>query len=191
MSNFTVLIDLDSTVYDLLTPWMEWYNKHYNDTFKVSDIKKWAWNEIVKPECGTKIYSFLNKKGMYSSLQPFPGALEAIKKVHDEGIKQIFCSTIIGNTGAKEKVEAVERDFPYLGKAAVVLVGKDKNLVKGDVLVDDGPHNLVGFDGYKVLVNLQNAPYVYEHACNPDAILSTWEDYPDIINNLKGNKWQK
>jgi 5'(3')-deoxyribonucleotidase len=124
---------------------------------------------------------------MFTELKPFPGALEAIREVHEAGIKQVFCSTIIGYTGAMEKVESIKRDFPYLGKEALVLVGKDKNLVKGDVLVDDGAHNLMHFDGYRVLVNLQGAPYVFEHDCSPDAVLLKWSDYPKIIENLKGS----
>lgn len=187
MSNFTVLIDLDSTVYDLLTPWLEWYNRNYNDSLRLQDIDRWSWHEICKPECGTKLYSFLNKKGLFSSLKPFDGALEAIREVHALGIKQVFCSTIVGTTGAREKEDAIIRDFPFLGKASLVLVGKDKDLVKGDVLVDDGPHNLKNFSGFKVLARLQDTKYCYEYDYKIDDILLTWSDYPEIIQNLKGS----
>lgn len=179
----TVLIDLDSTIYDLLTPWLEWYNRHYNDTLQLADIDRWSWNEICKPECGTKLYSFLNKKGLFTSLKSFPSVLESIEKVHKWlGVKQVFCSTIIGITGCAEKLEIVKRDFPYLGKEALVLVGHDKSLIKGDILVDDGPHNLEAFravNGYTVLANMQNVGYCkFPQA---DVTMTRWQDYPMII----------
>lgn len=184
-SSFTVLLDLDSTIYDLWTPWLEWYNRHYNDNLQKKDIDRWQCDEIVKPECGKKIYSFLNKKNMFTSLNPYPWALESIHKVHTWGIKQVFCSTVVGTTGAKEKQEAIIRDFPYLGKESLVLVGHDKSLVNGNVLVDDGPHNLEAFkkDGrLTVLANLDNAPYCkFKEA---DDVLTNWKEYPSIIMNL-------
>jgi 5'(3')-deoxyribonucleotidase len=182
---FTVLLDMDSTVYDLWDPWLEWYNRHYKDTLQLNCIDRWNWDELAKPECGSKVYSFLHKKGMFSSLNMFPHAAENIRKVHNWGIKQVFCSTIVGQTGAAEKLEAIKRDFPYLGKESLVLVGHDKSLVRGDVLVDDGPHNLEAFkqDGrLTVLADMHGAPYCkFKEA---DIIMTNWRQYPSIIMDL-------
>lgn len=174
---FTVLVDLDSVTYDLTTPWLDWYNREAGDNKTMADITEWEWG-FVKPGWEKKIYEFLHIEGMFFNLAPFPGAGEALRAVHDMGIKQLFASTVSTKTGAYEKQMAVERDFPFIGKKRVLVTGGEKAF-KGDVLFDDGPHNRDAFDGISVRVDLQGSPYT--QLGRSDLSMTNWSQYPKLV----------
>lgn len=168
-----VLLDLDSTVYDLLTPTLL-----ATPGVKPSDVVSWEF--LKKPE----YFKVWNTEGFYLGLQPFPGAVEAIKKVHEMGIRQVFLSSANFKYGT-EKFRAVDRDFPFIGAKDTLLTGGSKDLVKGDVLVDDGPHNLEEFSkcgGDTILANLYGAPYCKYPAATSE--ITNWSDYPILIKLL-------
>jgi 5'(3')-deoxyribonucleotidase len=175
---FDALIDMDSVAYDLTTPWLEWYNKESGDSLTYADILTWEWSTFIKPGWESKIYDFLNQEGMFYSLKPFPGAVEAMREVDEMGVRQRFATTVSTKTGAWEKQRAVERDFPFIGKKRVLTTGGDKAFL-GDILFDDGPHNREAFAGLTVRVDLQGSPYVQDGP--GDFNMTSWDQYPDIM----------
>ena len=61
----TLLIDMDSVICDLMTDWHNQYNKDYCDSLSVEKLKCWESEKYVKPECGTKIYDYLDQPGLF------------------------------------------------------------------------------------------------------------------------------
>jgi 5'(3')-deoxyribonucleotidase len=202
LKDILILIDLDSTTYDLATPWLEWYNgerwwcprhKKHEDLKPLTpqDITHWGWHDLTHPCCQEKLYDFLWEPGMYASIKPFEGAQEAIRKVHEWGIGQAFCSTTISFTGPYDKMKAVQRDFPFIGKERVLITGGWKGGFGGQVLVDDGPHNLMAFkgpseaaggtNGPRLTISAQIQPAPYQKAFKADYELYDWKDYPELI----------
>jgi 5'-nucleotidase len=207
LKDILILIDLDSTTYDLATPWLEWYNSggwcsnldHWgedNATFihkelTLKDLTEWDMSKAVDPCCGSYIFKFLNRPLLFQTLKPFAGAQEAIRKVHDWGIEQAFCSSTQAPTGAFDKMKAVQRDFPFIGKERVLITGGWKGGFGGQVLVDDGPHNLMAFkgpseaaggtNGPRLTISAQIQPAPYQKAFKADYELYDWKDYPELI----------
>lgn len=184
MSQFIVLLDMDSTVYDLLNPTLAYVNRRYGKTLTPADIKEWNWDKAYDVDP----FTFWNKQGTYKNLKPFPGVVDAAKVVHDWGIRQVFLSSA-NFKYATEKFNAVDRDFPFISSKNTLLTGGNKDLIKGDILVDDGPHNLEKFDGYTVLADMYGAPYCrYAWA---DQIMMDWKEYPGIIKSLVNRGWSE
>lgn len=181
MSDFTVLLDMDSTVYDLLTPTLGYVKSFHGLDIKPSDIDVWRWDDKYK----IKLNPFWNREGTYASLKTFPGTYDALKQVYELGIRQVFLS--YGNFKyGTEKFDRVEKDFPFIGAKNVLLTGGAKDLAVGDVLFDDAPHNLEPFKGFKVLVDMHGAPYAtYPQA---DAKMMDWKEYPGLVKHLKNKK---
>lgn len=176
---FTVLIDLDSTAYDLLTPTLAWVNAEKGLSLQPADIKEWQWGKALDVD----LYSFWAQEGLFYSLKPFPHCKAALQKVKDWGVRQIFFSTLVdGPYVAWDKLRAVDRDFPFIGKRGVLLTGQHKDIANGDMLVDDGAHNIEAFKevGTTVLVNLQGTKY--SDACTAhDYLMTDWREYPEIV----------
>lgn len=175
---FTVLLDLDSTCYDLLTPTLAWVNSTKGLKLTPKDIKEWQWGKTL----GVDLYEFWAQEGIFYNLKVFPHAKTALQKVYDWGIRQIFFSTLVdGPYVAWGKIQAIARDFPYLQRD-FLLTGKHKDIAQGDMLVDDGPHNLESFasiGGSTVLARLQETGY--NLACPADYCMTDWRQYPEIV----------
>jgi 5'-nucleotidase len=71
-----ILVDVDSTIADLVPEWLRIYNKIYNDNLTIDDITSWAIHKFAKPECGDKIYDILRMDTLYESVRPIEGAFE-------------------------------------------------------------------------------------------------------------------
>lgn len=137
-----ILCDVDEVCADLLTEWVRRYNIDYEDTLSVEDIDQWDVAQCVKPECGKKMFDILRDPDLYDYVKPIPGALEGVRTLRKSGCRVVFVtSCVVDTTDAKIwwlirngflPNQKVPRDF---------IAAKDKSLVRGDLLIDDGPHN--------------------------------------------------
>ena len=152
-------LDVDQVVADLHTPWLNSYNALYNDRLTPADITEWEIENVVKPECGRKIYTLLDPE-MYvdGRVQRIPGSWEAVVKLRAKGYDIAFVSSCLTPEHAEVKFSwLVKHGFlPKTGQADFLSL-KDKSLAPVDVLVDDSYENVRTFKGqYACLVT---APY--------------------------------
>jgi 5'(3')-deoxyribonucleotidase len=174
---FRVALDMDSTVYDLHTPWLEWLEREHGERCPVDQIQTWDFHNQLA--CGVRVYDFLETPDCFERLQPFPGAIEAINEVAGWGtVRQFFVSTCRTRQGAWEKQRAVERDFPTMAKDVLVTSGA-KDVIAADLLVDDGPHNLEAFPGMTCKI-----PYTYNKSVRShfEMKVEEWATrYPEMV----------
>lgn len=143
MRPLTIGVDVDDVTLDLISEWLDRYNRTYNDSLTPADITTWDIDTLVKPECGRRIYTFLHDTDLYVGMPPVPGAVEGITALRSAGHRVVFVSTCPGMTqhgkvgrlmglGVLDQSRA-EEDF---------IATRDKGLVRLDVLIDDGAHNI-------------------------------------------------
>ena len=41
-------VDIDNTIWDLITPWLNYYNKRHNDDVKYEDVTEYSFFDIIK-----------------------------------------------------------------------------------------------------------------------------------------------
>lgn len=150
-----ILVDVDGVVADTHTSWLSMYNRDYGDNLKVADITRWAMHEFVKPECGRKIYEYLERPDFYDETLPIKEALEGVRFLRQLGHRVIFVSAGL----FESKVRWLGRfgflnEFPYkddcrASTALDVVLCNDKSLIKGDYLIDDRVENVERYgDGF-------------------------------------------
>ncbi|MFZ5827353.1 MAG: 5' nucleotidase, NT5C type, partial [Bacillota bacterium] len=66
MSKPVLLFDLDGVCCNLMKKWLAVYNHDYSDNLTEADITSWNWDDFVKPECGKRIYHYLNRPGFFA-----------------------------------------------------------------------------------------------------------------------------
>jgi len=186
-TTFTVLIDLDSTTYDILTPTFSYLKTRHNIVITPEKLKGfYDWPE----DSLGMAYGYWSHEGFFSDLKPFSHAKSALYKVYNWGVRQLFVSTLVsGRTVAWDKGNAIDRDFPFIGRRNLLLTGHDKDIVRGDMLFDDALHNLEAFDQFDyqatVLARLQptgyNEGYEATYYKYPNYIMTDWRQYPDIV----------
>ncbi|HZG72596.1 MAG TPA: hypothetical protein VEY51_13745 [Chondromyces sp.] len=152
----TLLIDMDSVICDLMTKWHSRYNEDYDDNLTVERLKCWNSEKYVKPECGIKIYNYLNEPGLFLGLDPLPHAIEVLERLH--GKYDILIVTSSVSTAFSEKERWVEKHLPFIGKHNLIFSHR-KNMIIGDLLFDDAPHNLKEFSSTRRLAVAMDYPY--------------------------------
>lgn len=149
-----IAVDVDGVVADLDKAWLERYNRDYQDNVQPSDLKRWAIHEFVKAECGKKIYDYLDDRSLYDDVLPVPGALEGVNELRTRGHRVIFVTSSPSKSGGRKREWLVEHGFLQHRHIELdYFECSDKTLIKADMLIDDGFHNVAGFPRFAVLFN--------------------------------------
>ena len=135
-------IDLDGVVANFTQGWMDFYNREFGTDLKVEDSQRW--NDLVELTHFRNIGEFwrwcsnLDGRSVFWHLEPFPGAVEALVELSEQGHEIVVITT---------KPRYAHGDtYDWIEKHGVpadeVHILDDKWLVAADVYLDDGPHIL-------------------------------------------------
>jgi 5'-nucleotidase len=143
-----IIIDVDDVLADLLPVWLGFYNRDYDDDLTPDDITEWDLTGFVKPECGKKVYHYLRHPDLYKHVEPVQGALEGIQVLASRG-HRLLLVTAQDHPGKRTWLN--ENYFYSFAEEDGLIVARDKNLIKADVIVDDRPETVAAFSGLGIL----------------------------------------
>lgn len=181
MKKLTILVDMDDTVENLCETWVEFLNETHGTTVHKDDIHDWDMSKAFPTIEKQQVYDPLFNENMWKMVTPLPGAVEYLKRLIDDGHKVVIVTASHQNTVAMKLNNVLFRYFPYLTTSDVIITSQ-KQLVCGDVMIDDAPHNLVGGNYYGILVT---APHnrAYDAESNGFIRADTWEQIYNIVCN--------
>ncbi len=133
-----ILVDLDSTVADLLTPLLALHNAENNDDLTVERITSWNILEHVKVGTAPAMEALFARPGLFAKLEPLPGAIEGVQALAAAGHDVYIVSAVEHAPGFSEKAAWVHQHLPFISKRRLILA-HDKHLISADALIDDRP----------------------------------------------------
>ena len=74
-----IAVDVDDVTLDLVGTWLQKYNKDYKDNLTKNQILEWNVQKFVKPECGAKIFDYIENPKIYGDMPPLKGAIEGVR----------------------------------------------------------------------------------------------------------------
>lgn len=176
----TLLIDMDSVIVDLMSEWHRRYNEDYGDDLSVERLQCWHSEKYVKPECGLKIYDYLDQPGLFLNLKPLPYAVEVLERLNQT--YDILIVTSSGTHAYTEKEQWVAKHLPFIGRHNLIFAHR-KDMIRGDLLFDDAPHNLRAFQATgRVAVAM-------DYGYNQDVDVPRVQSWPEFENWLSARKW--
>ena len=183
MRKLTILVDMDDTVEGLLDAWLDWMNAVHGRSVTRADITSWDMTKAYPGVPPKEIYAPLDEPDFWDSVKPIPGASETLQKWIGRG-HDVYIVTATPYTNIRPKMEkCLFKLFPFLTWHNVVIID-NKQLLRGDVLIDDGLHNLEGGAYEKILVTAPyNAPYPAEE--NGMLRVSNWEEIERAVEKLE------
>jgi len=175
MEKKIIFMDVDDVCALLSQVWLARYNKDYNDNLTDKDITDWSIDKFVKPECGIKIYKYLEDPTLYDNIKPREGAVEGIEALKKMGYRVIFSTSC--------PIEVAGRKFYWLQDNGFTLKEReyteirDKSLLKGEYMFDDSYDNVAGFSGEACLLT---RPWNEKYSWN-------WrvKDWDEYISQMK------
>ena len=178
----TILVDMDDTIEQLLRAWVRRVNEKYARQVTVDDVTDW---NVAAPYPGLtrdQVYDVISEKGFWKSVEPMPGAQDALKHFLDAG-HTVYIVTATPYAHLQEKMDDVLfRYFPFLTWDQVIVTTR-KQLIRGDVLIDDGIHNLEGGNYRKILFTAPHNRY-YDAAANGMIRVNSWEEAVRAIDHM-------
>ena len=156
MKRLTILIDFDQTINDLASAWVEYLNERHGTSVKTEDLKEWDMRKAFPNLTESEIYKPLKEEAMWDKVKLLPKVYDNICKLKYDGHKVFVVTTSNPFTVPIKLNKVLFKYFPFFTYNDVI-VTSHKQMILGDVLVDDGQHNLVGDTPYKKI--LFSAPH--------------------------------
>lgn len=144
MKKLRVICDMDSVIARIDEKWYGLANAEYGCNVSMADITNWETSKFFP--CGKSIYKYLSRPGFFRDLPVIDGALEGLKAIQDAGHEVLVLSACSSPEGKKDKTLWLNEKFPFLkGRLLINDTNVPKDVVVGDVLIDDGPHNILAY----------------------------------------------
>lgn len=175
-----ILVDMDDTIENLTEAWINYANKRFGTAVNAADVTTWDPSEAFPTVSHEEMYALLLEDELYETVKPFEDAAHYLQKLISDG-HEVFIVTNSPYQVMKAKMEKVLfRHFPFIDWKHVIITGS-KPLIKGDVLIDDGVHNLLGGDYAKLLFT---APHnrSFDAEGNGMVRVNCWEETYEVLS---------
>ena len=179
-SKLTILVDMDDTIEYLLHDWLVWLNNRYGTHVIEDDIHDYDITKAFPDLTPDQVYAPLFFHDLWANLCPVPGADKVLKKLQEQG-HEIYIVTSSNFQTINTKITCVvHRSFQFIPDDHII-IARNKQMIRGDVLIDDAPHNLVGGSYLKIMpAAAHNRDFDAESAGIIRA--KDWNEIYDIVN---------
>jgi len=142
-----IILDIDDVCAELVSTWLTKYNIDWNDNLTKDMITDWNVGSFSK--IGDKFYDYLNMPNfnLYENMPMVEGALDGVNYLRSLGYEIIFCTIYDYNN---RKWDWLVKN-KFTNNPDEYVVAHNKNLIKGDIIIDDNYDNFINYDGIKFL----------------------------------------
>lgn len=142
MKTFRILIDMDNVLENLGDVWVDELNKRHGLSMTPEDITEWDMAKFYPTLTRNEVFAPLHDESTWLRVEPLPGAQEAVNTLKADGHDLVIVTASHPDT-VKWKYDWLARHFPSIKYKDIIFASR-KQLVTGDYLIDDAPHNLFG-----------------------------------------------
>lgn len=179
MRQLKILVDMDDTIEHLLFAWVDCLNKRHGLSVKYSDINEWNVCTAFPTLKAEQVYAPLLEDDFWKTVKPIQGAGDVLQWAIEQG-HEVYIVTASAYETIKSKMEHVLfKYFPFISWKNV-LIAHRKQMIRGDILIDDAPHNLEGGDYVKLLMDA-NHNMSYDASGNGMIRVHNWNDIQQCI----------
>lgn len=142
MKKLRILCDADDTIENLAIYWIDELNRKYNKCVDAASRDSWDLCKSFPDLSEAQVLEPLYTDELWEKITPITDSEMYLKKLVDDG-HEVYIVTASNLETKTVKTNKLLRMFPFLNKDNIIFT-YDKQSVDGDVLIDDGVHNLLG-----------------------------------------------
>lgn len=185
MRNFTILVDMDDTIENLTDAWVAYLNDRYGTSVKKEDITSWDLAEAFPTLEKSQVFGALYDEALWERVKPLPGAVKYLKRLIDDGNQVVIVTASHPDSVGVKMNKVLFRYFPYFTYQDVIIASK-KQLISGDFLIDDAPHNLGGNYMGLLFTAQHNKSITDEELVMKNAIrVDNWKEVYELIHGCR------
>ena len=178
-----IALDFDETLFPTMERVLEIYNKRHNTNIELSNITAYNLYENFSADVADELLELFVDKDVYSGLQPYKGAVRAIKTLVEQG-NEVYIATSTDVRNMEWKEELLQKHFPFIPKKNLIRI-HNKALLNVDVLVEDKLDNLIQTFADRVCFNQpwnidDDADYAYSIYR-----IHHWGEIINVINTIE------
>lgn len=185
MKKLDIILDSDGVLADTHTLILDKYNWEYGDNLTIEHITDWNLEKFTKP--GSDILKYFSKRGFFMQPDPCPGAVEVVNELCADG-HNIYVATSSPKEGYEDKELWIRRHFPKIPKRNITMI-HTKHLLTGDILLDDGLHNLRPTNCRHPIV--MDQPWNRKDANGLVRVLDMWDFYSTVLLIANGCSYEE
>lgn len=186
-----IAIDFDSTLFPTMERVLEIYNKRHDANLDMSQITMYNLHDDFEQSIADELIELFVDKEVYSSIQPYKGAVRAIKTLVEQG-HEVYIATASDVRNMELKEELLRKHFQFIPKKNLIRI-YNKELLNVDVMVEDKLENLKNTFADRICFSQpwnidEKTDYVYGIYR-----IHHWGEIINIINELerKDKEWDK
>lgn len=141
MGNLILLLDLDDVLNNQNQLWIEALNERHKTNLKYEDITAWDMSQFYPNLTNDELYHPVIGNDLVWRMSPVRDSVRITKEWRCRG-HTIMIVTSTSTTNIDAKAEWLKKHYDWFTYHNLILTHK-KQLVYGDILVDDGAHNLL------------------------------------------------
>lgn len=181
-TKLTILIDLDDVLNNLCQAWIDWLNKKYKTDVKYEDIVTWDMGIAFPKLTPEQIYEPFKSDKFWKTVTPRFDAIKYVNMLFNEGYNIYLCTSTYYKNIVPKYEFIIMKYFPYIDWSHVIIAA-NKQMIRADVLIDDGIHNLEGGSYAKILMTASHNKN-YDTVSHNMYRADNWEQAYDIIHTL-------
>lgn len=181
MMRLTILVDLDDVLWDLCGHWVNELNRLFGTEVNVNDITDWNIKQFFSNLNEAELYIPINTPFFWDEVEAIDGAQYYLKRLLNDG-HRVKIVTATHYNSLQGKMRRFEELFPFFSWRDVV-IAYDKGMIQGDLLIDDGIHNLEGTTCRRILFERPHNR-LYDAEANGMIRVKTWSEIYEIIERL-------
>ena len=143
-------VDIDNTIWDLISPWIMYYNDMFKDDVEYKDIVKYDFFDITKKATKEQMLGLLSLDRFWDSVVPYENSKEYLCKFNEEYDLYIVTSTSYKTS--RKKFERFFDLFRFLREDQLIITSH-KDMIDVDIMVDDFVNYLSGENHIKFLID--------------------------------------
>jgi 5'(3')-deoxyribonucleotidase len=187
-----ILVDQDEVICKWIKRILQYYNEDHGTNFTDADISTWDVTMNLGPSSEPALRAYMRYTEFYKDLEPVDGAIEGMRNLINLGHDVIIVTAVPKCAGMSYngKIEWLRKNMPFFSLDNFIAC-KRKDLIKGDVMFDDGFHNIKAFnecswkEGRAVKSVLFTRPWNEKEVLEPGMKrVSTWEEFLELIRKL-------
>lgn len=174
MKKFTIILDSDGVCVQTMEKVLRLYNEEYHLDFTLEDITKGNLSKVQKK--GTDMFKYFKEDGFFLDLESVFESKKYIDKLIEDG-HDIYICTSSPKSGIIDKINNLTNLFSNIKEENIIPISA-KHLLKGDIILDDGVHNIeTSICDIKVLYTRP-----WNNTKKGDFFrISSWKDFYDLV----------